>query len=490
MASPAIDRERVRRAGFTAFVRCAWDQVEPRSCIWSWHLDAICTELEAFASRRGRMDLVIELPPGMSKSTIVSVLFPAWVWIKDPTHRFICASYDRGLMLRDARRTRSLVQGEWFRARWPEVEIPRHDDDIPGGASYYATSRGGGRYSTTVRGAVTGHHAHTHLIDDPLDPHGAEAASGSELDLVAAWYDRTMSSRFVDQTTAGTVLIAQRLHERDLTGHLVAHTAAQRPDALRVLCLPMRYERDHPHRYAADPRSTEGELLCPARFPDDVVRVLESKLGMAGVAAQFQQRPAPPGGEVFRREWLQKYWIDLPKKGQWLLSLDAAFKDKASSDHVSLGAWLYDAPDVYLVDNDTGVKDFTATCAALKAMAARYPQAVTKLIEAKANGIAVANVFERTMSGIVLVEPEGGKLARANACTGWWHAGNVWLPDPVLARYPGGRRGASWVRRYQDAMQSFPRARYDDEVDMTTQLLNHLAGGQSLVLEAMRHIGI
>lgn len=483
----AADREWVRRKGFAEFVRRAWHRVEPAKLVWSWGLDAICDHLEA-VSRREIRDLVINVPPGSSKSTVVGVLYPAWELAMDPTRKFICASFDAGLTLRDAGRCRTLVASDWFHDRWPSVEIPTDRTASTAKSAWY-TTRGGFRYSTTVRSSVTGHHAHTHIVDDPIDPRGAALASGAELDDVLTWWGQTMSTRFCDMAQAAKILIMQRLHTRDLAAEMIRKGAT-------VLCLPMRFERSHPQRYARDPRQHDGELLNPARFPESAVRILEDALGPYGAASQLQQRPAPAGGKIFRKEWLRTFWVTLPKTGLWYITLDCAFKSTADSDLVALQAWLVDGPNLYLVDRWTERRDFKKTCDDLITFCIRWPNALAKLVEDKANGSAVISALGALVAGLLAINPDGGKEARAHAAVPAFASGNVYLPHPERAEYADGRRGATWLRggvvdlnadaaegSYEHVMLSFPNGPQDDDVDATTQVINHVRPAMASQLE-------
>lgn len=488
-----IDREQIRRKGFREFARRAWHLVEPASPLrWNWHLDVICRALEQVARREVR-DLVINVPPGMSKSLLVDVLFPAWVWtlradyapalpsmLFGPGHRFITASYADDVVLRDARKMRTLVMSDWYRARWPGVEIPS-DASASKAASMFYTTRGGMRFSTTVRGSVTGQHCDTLIVDDPIDPMGAAAASGTELDLVLSWWNETMQTRFRDHATSARILVMQRVHERDLSAEMIRAGAT-------TVCLPMEYDPHHPHVCAEDPRAEAGELLCPDRFPRDVVERLKTALGPYGAAAQLNQSPSPAGGGVFRKEWLQRYWVDLPPGGSFVQSWDMSFGNTVGSSDVCGQVWYQLGADFYLVDQDSQQRDFPATLDAVRAMTARWPKAHKKLVEKKANGAAVIDTLKREIPGLEPIEPEGGKVARANAVVTFFASGNVLLPHPTQAAYPDGRRGAPWVRggvadltrpagagSYEHVLLAFPNGAKKDPVDSTTQFLNHAA---------------
>jgi len=493
----SIDRDWVSRRGLPEFVRRSWRRVEARPLVWTRHLDAICEHLTALTRREIR-DLVINVPPGMSKSLVASVLWPAWVWTLDqdvhetagPGHRLLAASYAESVALRDARKMRTLVDSDWFRARWRAVVLSA-DSSMSNAAGEFHTTAGGMRYSDTIGGQWTGNHGDTTLVDDPIDPMSAASASGAALDRVDDWWTGVMPTRVGNHRTSARALIMQRIHQRDLTKTFVANGAT-------VLCLPMRFERAHPLRYAKDWRTEEGELLAPERVPEESVKALEKILGPSRAAAQLQQRPAAAGGNVFQRKWVQNYWTVLPPGGNWAFSVDCAFKSTDDSDFVCIQVWYTVGACYYLVDQLLERLDFVGTCKALLAWSKKYPKATKKLVEDKANGTAVINAMKRQVNGLIAIEPEGGKEARAQAAQPLFEALNVFVPHPTRAEYDDGRRGAPWVRglgvapdaeeaaegSYEYSMVTFPNAANDDDVDATTQFLNHAAPGYAAKLEA------
>ena len=483
----ALDREIIARKGFKAFVKLAWSQVEPSPMVWGWHMDAICEHLEAITRREIR-DLVMNVPPGCSKSLIASVLWLPWMWTLNPSRRLIAASYSDDVVTRDARKSRTLVESAWFQERFPHVAFPSDKSASKAVGSYYTTA-GGMRYSTTTHGSVTGQHGDDALVDDPIDPMGA--ASVTEMDACLEWWTGTMPTRFRDHKTSTRTLIMQRLHERDLTAEFIRAGAT-------VLCLPMRYERNHPFRYARDPRTREGELLVPERTPEEELVKIETKLGPTRSAAQLQQRPSPAGGGIIKREWLRNYWTVLPSGGVWSQSWDCSFKGKSDSDYVCGQVWYSVGANHYLVDQVMERMGFNDTCEAIKRLSVRYPRAIRKLIEDKANGPAIIDTLRAIVPGLTESQPDGGKEARARACEPLFAAGNVFLPHPDRAEYDDGRRGAPWVRghgvgvdapeaaagSYEWYMVTFPNADHDDCVDATTQYLIHSAGSWAQRLKA------
>lgn len=201
-----------------------------------------------------------------------------------------------------------------------------------------------------------------------------------------------------------------------------------------------------------------------------------------GTAAQLQQRPAPEGGAIFRKEWLRFWWqdtapretvlypdaprVELPKKFSRIIqSWDMAFLDMENSDWVVGQVWGVNEGNLYLLDQVRGRWDAPATAHQVMLLSARWPRARIKLIEKKANGPAVMSMLKKRLTGMIAVEPDGGKIARANAAAPLFEAGNVFLPDPAKC---------AWTQSYLYEMFIFPNGKHDDQVDATSQALNYL----------------
>lgn len=495
-----LDREVVIRdvpGSLHRFVRIAFNQVEPTRFVDNWHIGILCDYLEA-VSRNEIKRLVINVPPGTMKSLTVSVFWPLWEWIKRPETKFMFASYDATLAARDGRRMLRVLQSEWFHKRFD----PRVTELRPA-ATDFDNTKGGFRFATSVAGKATGRHADIQVVDDPIKPHdvrGSLAVTKKAINAVSTWWRETMASRRADPETFRRVIVMQRLHEDDLAGEML------REGGWTHLCLPMRAEPKLvcPCGDAActpeDIRTEEGQLLWPARFPEEVVREDETTgMGPSVAAAQNQQRPSPASGGIFQKSWF-RYWHQkpdqpvpadakypcrdevcriLPRDGIWVQSWDLTFKGSDGTDFVAGGVWLYKAPDAYLVHQVCARMSFIETCKAIARVSDRYPLAFTKLIEDKANGPAVVDVLKKRLGGLVLVNPDGGKEARAHAISGLFEAGNVFLPHDEIA---------PWVPAYRTQFAGFPRGVNDDMVDQTTQALIRLQRRNVPLVEAMRAI--
>ena len=495
-----LDREIVVRdepGSLHRFVCMAFAQVEPTPFVDNWHIGILCDYLEAVSTHEIKR-LVINVPPGTMKSLTVSVFWPLWEWIKRPETKWMYASYDATLSARDGRRMLRVLQSKWFQKRFD----PRLTELRPA-ATDFDNVAGGFRFATSVAGKATGRHVDIQVVDDPIKPHdmrGSLAVTKKAISAVSTWWKETMSSRRADPETFRRVIVMQRLHEDDLAGEMLNE------GGWTHLCFPMRAEPTRvcachdPECTPEDPRLVEGELLWPERFPEDVVSEDETTgMGPSVAAAQNQQRPTPASGGIFQKSWF-RYWHNAPGKpvprdekfpcrdeecrilpdgGVWIQSWDMTFKGTDGTDFVAGGVWLYKAPDAYLVHQICARMSFVETCRAVVALSNRYPLAFTKLVEDKANGPAVVSILQKKISGLVLVDPQGGKEARAHACSGLFEAGNVFLPHDEIA---------PWVPAYKTQIATFPRSVNDDMVDQTTQALIRLQQRHVPLVEAMRAV--
>ena len=462
----AIHRALVAKGGLRKFIELAWPIVEPAAKFMpSWHIDAVAAHLEA-VSRGEIRNLVINVPPGCSKSVITSVLWPAWQWTFEPQHRWMTATFDAALARRDALRMKALVKSRWYQERWPDTKI-NDGGDVQETMGVYHTTAGGFRFSTTVGGGATGWHCHTQIVDDPTKPEdlnvGSDTARGV-LDRVWEWWRGTMASRQVDPSRFARVIIMQRLHELDLAYRCIE-------EGYTSVMFPMRFEpaRRCTSQWYSDPRTEPGELLCPARFPEESVKKTETTMGSRVASAQLQQRPAPAEGNIFHRAWLSKEYTSVPDGARIVQSWDFSFKDSSTADFVAGHIWGFYEGKFYLIDRQHARMGLPESVAAIRRWASAYPAATAKLFEDKANGPAIEQTLRREMTGIIMLEPKtlgGSKEGRANAVAPLFEAGNVLVPSAT--RCP-------WVEAWREEMASFPYAKNDDDVDATTQALIYLS---------------
>lgn len=463
----ALDRADVEEGGFKAFVRVAWPLVEPRPLVWEQHMDLVCDHLEAVL--RGEIrDMVVNVPPGTSKSTICSVLFPAYAWITDPALKFLYTTYDEQLSHRFAQRTLNLICTEWWKRRWPHVEIVNGER---ANQSLYDTTAGGMRASTMMGGRAVGKHADILMCDDPHKTDDLEGDPESvRKTLDEAWETRwvnTFSTRRADAATFRRVVIMQRLHELDLSGRMLELEGTVH------LCLPMEYEpkRHCKTKWGEDWRTEEGELLCPKRFPKEVVEADRKRMTARAFNSQMQQRPAPKEGNTLKREYFENRWLVLPPYLKMYISVDCNLKERKDTDRAVVQVWGVLGAQVYCIDQLSGRWSFDMILKAIRDMKAKWPMVRNILVEAKANGPAVVSVLKRQIPGVLEIEPQGGKESRVDAVEPTLKALDVLFPS----------HSAPWVGELIEEAVTFPSAAHDDMLDAMTQFLVwHLTQGIGL----------
>lgn len=481
----ALEAELVKRdrieltADFRQFVEAAWPHIEAFKFKSGIHVDAICAHLQACAEHR-ITSLVINIAPRHSKSTLVTVLFSAWVLARNPKDKLLHASYSQVLATRDGVKCRSLVESDWFQARWPEVTI-RDDSNLK---TAFVTTQGGGRQTTSVGGTVTGLGGNFLILDDPLNAKDGDSATVREAAnqwFSESWYNRVEG----DPDKAVRIVVMQRLHSEDISAR------CQRL-GYEVLTLPARFEGERQTTSIGwtDPRTEPGELLWPEQWSKSSVDALEKNMGAYGFASQYQQRPVPRGGGVIQRSWL-RFWYDpsvcpsptpqtfvgedgdhhlLPqvplnldtlRKQAAIASWDLAFKGGPNTDFVVGQVYTKSEGDFVMLDQFRDRVDFVSTKTAMLSMNSKWtPQAT--LVEEKANGAAILAELRKDILGLIAVTPQGDKHSRLSAVAPLYQAGNVLIPHPDMA---------PWVLDFVAELTMFPRAPNDDQVDSMSQAL-------------------
>ncbi|MFE1602093.1 phage terminase large subunit [Methylobacterium sp. ID0610] len=447
------------------FLRRAWPSVEPGTpYIHGWPIEAICEHLEAVT--RGEITrLLINVPPGLSKSLCVGVFWPAWEWgpRNRPALRTLAVSHRQALAIRDNLRTRRLVTSDWYAGLWGDrVRLSRDQNR----KQRFETSAAGFREALAA-GAITGARGDRVVLDDPLSAEDANSERVRE--TVARWFLESVPTRLSDPARSAIVVIMQRLHERDLSGLILAKGLGY-----EHLCLPMEFE---PGRRCvtgigfADPRREAGELLFPARFPRAVVERDKAVMGAYASAGQFQQRPAPREGGLFKRHWFTRVRA-LPAGCRLVRAWDLAgsLPRPGRAPAYTAGVKLARTPDGRFVVADVrrerlspgGVVRLILATAAEDGPACRIalPQ------DPGQAGKAQAEDLIRQLAGYdARASPESGdKLTRAAPVSAQGEAGNLLLLD------------GPWNAAFLDELAAFPNGAFLDQVDALSRAFWTLNG--------------
>lgn len=394
-------------------------------------------------------------------SELASRRFPAYALGRYPDLSVISTSYAADLSSRMNRDVQRVIDSPEYRELFPGTALYGKNIRTVGNGSYLRNSdifevvgHAGCYRSAGVGGGITGMGGHIVIVDDPFKDR-ASADSPTIRQNVWDWYTSTLYTRLAPG--GGVLIINTRWHMADLSGRLLEAAARGEGDHWRVVNFPAIATEDELHRRA-------GEALHPERYPLEQLLAIKKALGTRDWEALYQQRPTPDGGAIFKSEWL-RFWLpkDLPEQfDQLLISWDMTFKDGDDTDFVVGQVWGRKGAARYLLDQVRRRMGFTDTVAAFRALAAKWPGATRKLVEDKANGPAVIDALKHAVPGIIPVEPDGSKTARAHAVTTFFEAGNVLLPHP---------EHCPWAREYVAELTQFPGAPHDDQVDATTQAL-------------------
>lgn len=436
-------------------------------------IDSALVDVEA-----GHCDrLMIFAPPQEGKSTRVTKLGPLWALTRNPDRRIVVVSYSADLANEFGRDIRNMITNNQGEDGTLDLGL-RIAPDNGAVSSWKIAGRRGGVRSVGLTGGITGRPADWLFIDDPV-ANRERAESEAYRKQAKGFWTSTGSTRLAPG--APVVIVLTRWHEDDLAGWLLGREDGHR---WRVINIPAQADHDpakgetdslgrEPGEYMQSARTNERTGKTRSRAEWEQIRV---QAGSRDWQALYQGRPSPPEGGLLKRDWWLYYdtpqWVERDNGAmhaigfdELLISWDMAFKDLDSSDWVVGQVWGRRGVDAYLLDQVRGRMSFVDTCLAVRTLAARWPQAVLKLIEDKANGTAVMNALRRIVAGMVGVEPDGSKESRAAAVSPFVEGRNVWLPAPELA---------PWIGDFVEECASFPNGAHDDMVDTFSQAVNRL----------------
>ena len=527
-ASPRValseaQREDIRNAAFdrlamtrepgwlAAFVRRAWAIIDPDPLIWNWHYTLLCEELERVAAGLTR-ELVISVPPGTGKSILVAALFPAALWLRDPSSKVLAIAHLPKNVTRDSRRHRDVISSAWYHglvetiAREEGIGLVRQPDgtEAPWTLSAdqnekinFENTAKGSREIGTVGGGITGTRCTGLIVDDAYDAKQATDGTPTQIvermSFVVDEYDSNWLNR-VHPTRGWRIVIMQGLAEGDLADVLVRR-------GVRRVVLPMEYDPaltvlvTRPGQVATeerlvhprDPRRV-GDLLFPRLYSAEWCAKLRGTSGGARIwGPQYQQVRGSVGGRLFPRKWmgippdrkegLQRYQGPCSIRARTMdhlaISVDCTFGDSKGSDRVAVQAWgwMDGTPHRFLLDRVADRMDIAGTMAAIAQMAARLQSWApgklrVVLVEKKANGDAVITLMSGGLGNLRMVPytPKGSKRGRAQVTHYTMQAAAIWYPMPDHA---------PWVGEVVEQHVAFTGAEggVDDDIDAESQLL-------------------
>lgn len=486
-----VRAERMRRS-LALFVQEAWPHVGTHNgqpMIWNWHNEVVCRHVQDLLESLARAyedpsykmpvkNAVFNIPPGSGKTMMISVLAPIWAWTRWPWMGFRVATGNPRVSKKANMFSRDLLDSDWFNTYFPNAVTIRPDKDS---TETYVNTAGGERINSTFKTGVTGERTHVILWDDPHD--AKEVASDTTRESETDKFTIAMINRVHDMKRCVRIGIMQRLHETDLTGVWLAkgnveHVKIPTRKPKRETCKCASCVAGKTWLNWSDPREP-GQLLHEERFGDEEDAQALKDLRAYGYAGQHDQNPSPIGGGLFKyKSW--RFWkkdgdadyVDnrpdecfkgpasvLPDKfDRIVITLDAAFKGGVKNDRVAFFVIGTKGADRYILDRRVAQMTFTATVETMKELDKLWPLAFAKYVEDKANGPAIIDTLSHKVSGLIAVNPMGGKEARAAAMSPGVQANQWYLPER-----------ADWLEDFIGEFGSFPNGKNDDQVDACSQ---------------------
>lgn len=455
---------------FYFFVKRAFPIVETDPFVDGWHIQAICTYLEKLYYGEITRQ-IINIPIGHMKSLLVNVFFPAWVWTKDATKKFVFISYAEDLVVRDTGKCKRLIQSDWYQERFG-LQLSATPDTT----TKFANINGGWRYAYGLGGAYTGQHGDFVCIDDPLK--AGEADSEASRNEVNHKFDDSIYNRM--KPDGRLVIIMQRLHENDLCGHI-----EEKKLDFEWLILPAEYEGMARFKSSfgfVDPRTETGQVLWAGRYNRNTIDDFKRTMSERGVAGQLQQRPAPLGGYIFKKDWFRTRYPPQDIRGIYL-SVDGAFSTtEESAKSAILVAGLtaeYRLIPIFAWADKVIFPDFVNK---IVEVANKYLYNLYGIvIESKASGISAMQTIKRnypdTLAGLVHpFNPPANlkKEERAIVASKWCENASVIFPEMT-------NENKTWLIPLEEEIFNFPSGRYKDLTDCLVQLIfmleNELSDG-------------
>jgi len=430
-AKHQIEAEFCRRS-FAFFVKTFWHTIIPDPLVWNWHMEYLCDELQKVGMRvrdrkESEADLLINIPPGSSKSTIVSQMFPVWCWVIDDTIKLITASYSKSLSIRDAVKSRDIIRSDLFRLYFPDMLIKEDSDS----KAMYETRNAGKRMATSVGGGIVGEHAHILIGDDMLNP--KKEPTERQLNTANDFVDYLRTTRRINSKISVFILVMQRLHELDPAGHLLN----KKDIRLKHICLPARLS---PNVKPIELRDKYlGGLLDPVRLDEKDLADKLVGLGSYGFAGQYGQDPAPSGGGIIKKDWFLKISMDqLRTKAKqaeerlvWKFTIDGAYTSDPNNAQTAILCYAMLGNNMY-IRKVLGVweemPDFIKTCYRF-VTSNGYNNNSSIYVEPKATGLPIVHTMKRETDLNMIIDkaPTQDKISRTRAAAPFIESGRVYL---------------------------------------------------------------
>ena len=450
---------RERERDLSAYVKGAWGVLEPKTPLaWNWHHDLICEYLTACKLGQIRR-LIINVPPRTTKSIISTICFPSWVWTDKPTERFVFGSFSDQLSRQHSILRRGLIKSPWYQSRWADKFQIKDDQNRQ---DYYENTHTGKMKSASIMGSITGEGGDYVILDDPQNP--KQVYSDLERKGVLDEIDRSWMNRLDDKKTGRIIVIMQRLHEQDVTGHLLA-----KESGFEHVLLPAEAEQRTVHIFPISKQERvrePGDILHPEREGKTELNAVRKDMGARDYSGQYQQRPTAMEGNIIKRKDFQYYKALPDSMDEVRIFADLNYEAGEENDFTVVEAWGRKGVNLYLLDQIRECMGYAQQLNAIRQMKLRYPQAFDIRIEKKANGFAVIETLKGEIMGVNEFIPKTSKGARLWTVSPLFEGANVWYPHPDIA---------PWILINENEILAMSlsgsTAAHDDTVDVCSMAL-------------------
>jgi len=459
------------RRDFFKFVQEFWDVVIPEEPIYNWHIPYLCKEFQLAAERvflglPNEYDLLINIPPGTTKTSIAIVMFPAWIWTRMLQARVLTLNYSATGATDKSSLSKDIIKSEKYKSYFPEIEIRQDIDN----KETYKTTVGGERVAKGIKGSVLSGHYHFILFDDPLNI--TESASKIQRDTTNTMLNKIATTRKVDKKVTFTAVIMQRLHEDDPSGMLLAKSGYK----LKHINLPAKDNGKIKPAFLKT--KYKNGLLDEIRLDENVLSQQLIGLGSYDYAGQFDQEPAPSEGGMIKKEWFKfismSDFIEKTKETNivWNFEIDGAYSSNKSNDQTAVLVWS-EFKNIIYIRHVLGVwqevNDFLTTLNNYLPQHG-YTNNSKVYIENKASGIVFLQVLRnQTRLNVISEIPKASKEERVKSIL------------PVLESNRVVLINGDWNESFIDQCGAFPRAKLKDKVDCLTAVINRLSSKENSI---------
>lgn len=447
---------------FHMFVKDAFGVLHPdEEFADNWHIRYLCSELQRIVgdvagNRPKQHDLIINLPPRSLKTFVTTIALGAWSWLFRPSLKYLNTSYSIDMAAEHSMFSRRLISSEWYK-RMVNFKLTQDQNS----KDNYGNNRGGSRIAAATGGTVTGRGANIVIIDDPVNP--MQARSDAERIRANKYFDETLSTRLNRPGKDVFIVIMQRLHEQDLTGHLVSGEGARHwkhiviPGEVGDNVRPVELRRHY----------SDG-LFFPERFSRADMDKWRVRLGSYGYSGQVLQRPSPEGGGIIKRKWLESYvnLNELPMDVVWDFVIDPAYTKNESNDPSALMAFAKVGEQMVIRSCVSVWKEMPElmkyTQQFVDANGGSHQSKV--YIEPKASGLSLKQtLFKETSLNVIEDKaPTTDKRSRVESCTPFIESGRVRLVE------------GPWNDGFSHECVTFPTGKHDDRVDCLTMAISRM----------------